>query len=392
MAIFVSDAIIQAMKTIIRNIDAVVSGRIVRKDIVIEDGFFSSAGTGSADKIIDGTDLLAVPGFIDTHIHGIGGSGTEDGTSEAILNMSATLAQAGVTSFFPTIYTDTMPRILLDEKAITEASGKENGAEIAGIHLEGPFISQNRIGAQNPAGRLDPDEKVFMGMLDAGKGLVKAMTIAPELPGTEEIARLSRKNGVVLLMGHTDAGYEEAVHGMEIGIRHATHLFNAMSGFQHRKPGVVGCALMNDAMSAEIIADGKHVNPEIVRYLIKSKGPDKIAVITDSLRPTMQKDGVKTANGVEVEMGDGLWVTKGRPELIQGSALTMHKAFVNLVSWGIPITEASQVTSTTPARIYGLSDRGEIMPGKRADLVVMDRNLGIRFTIIKGEISCGTAN
>ena len=195
-----------------------------------------------------------------------------------------------------------------------------------------------------------------------------------------------------MLMGHTDATYEEAMHGMDIGIRHTTHLFNAMSGFSHRKPGVVGCALMHDQMSVEIIGDGKHVNKDIVKFVIETKGAENTVIITDSLRPTMQDEGLLTANGVEVEMGDGLWVTKGKPELIQGSSLTMHKAFVNLVTWGLPVTTASAVTSTTPASIYSLSDRGEIMDGKRADLVVMDKDLNIKFTMIKGEIICGTAN
>ena len=358
---------------------------------MVEDGIFRSFD-GKPDRTIDGTGLTAVPGFIDTHIHGVGGYGTEDGTEEAVLSMSRTLAEAGVTSFFPTIYTDTMERILMDEDAIASASGKEEGASIAGIHIEGPFISPNRIGAQNPAGRLDPDMKAFSAMIAAGKGKVRAMTAAPELPGMEKIAAAAKESGVVLLMGHTDATYEEAMKGMDMGIRHTTHLFNAMSGFQHRKPGVVGCALMHDAMTVEIIADGKHVHQDIVLYVIKAKGPERTVVITDSLRPTMQKSGALTANGVAVEMGDGLWVTKGRPDLIQGSALTMHRAFVNLVHWGLPIEEASAVTSTTPARIYSLSDRGEIAPGRRADLVVMNRNLGIEFTMINGECICGTAN
>ncbi len=378
------------MKKIIKNINAVIAGRLINTDIGIENGVFcNAAGNG---EIIEGNDLIAVPGFIDTHIHGIGGYGTEDGTEEAILAMSSSLAEAGVTSFFPTIYTDTMERITKDEKAIVSARGKEKGASIAGIHIEGPFISPNRIGAQNPLGRLNPDKDAFDTMLSCGGGLIKAMTIAPELEGVDKIAQLASENGIVLLMGHTDATYEEAVHGMELGIKHTTHLFNAMSGLQHRKPGVVGCVLMNREMRTEIIADGKHVRPEIVKFLIETKGPEKIAVITDSLRPTMQKEGIKTANDVEVEMGDGLWVTKGRPDLIQGSALTMHKAFTNLVSWGIPLEIASRVTSTTQAEIYSLKDRGEILPGKRADLVVMDRNLRIKFTMINGEIVCGTAN
>lgn len=380
------------MEILIKNIKAVISGRVTETDIAISGNHFSPAGEKKYEKVIDGHGLLAVPGFIDTHIHGIGGYGTEDGTEEAILGMSKSLAKAGVTSFFPTIYTDTMERITADERAIVAAHGKEKGASIAGIHIEGPFISPNRIGAQNPLGRLEPSKEAMDTMLASGGGLIKEMTIAPELPGVEEIVKIARNKGIIPSMGHTDATYDEAMKGMDMGIRHTTHLFNAMSALKHRNPGVVGCALLNDAMSVEIIGDGKHVHPDIVKYVINTKGRDRTVIITDSLRPTMQDEGILTANGVEVMMGDGLWVTKGKPDLIQGSALTMHKAFVNLVSWGVPIDTASYITSTSAAKLYGLSDRGEIRPGLRADLVVMDMNLGIKFTVINGEIVCGTTN
>ena len=177
-----------------------------------------------------------------------------------------------------------------------------------------------------------------------------------------------------------------------MGIRHTTHLFNAMSGLMHRYPGVVGAALMHDDVNAEIIGDGRHVHKDIVMFVIRTKGTDKVAIITDSLRPTNQREGILTANGVEVEMGDGLWVTKGNPDLIQGSCLTMHKAFRNLVSWGLTIPEASAVTSTTPARIYGLDDRGSLKEGCRADIVLLDSDLGIRKVFIGGEMICGTAS
>ncbi len=379
------------MRIAIRDIDAVKGGRIAKTDIIVEDGKFTEK-SGSCDREIDGRGLLAVPGFIDTHIHGIGGCGTEDGDEDSILTMSSCLAAAGVTSFFPTIYTDTMERILKDERAIVQAHGKEKGASIAGIHIEGPFISPRRIGAQNPAGRLDPSPSAMEAMIAEGCGLTRAMTAAPELEGIREIAKIAEKHGIVMLMGHTDASYEEASAGIKMGFRHAAHLFNAMSGINHRKPGTAGCILMHDEMTAEIIADGRHVHPDLVKFVIRTKGADKVAVITDSLRPTMQREGKLTANGVEVEMKDGLWVTKDNPELIQGSALTMHRAFVNLINWGIPVEEASMVTSSAPARIYGLSDRGEIAAGKRADLAVMDRNLEIRFTMVNGGIVCGTAS
>ena len=380
------------MLTLIKDVMAVRNGRIERTDLWIENGIISRDNGQKPDRSIDGKGLTAIPGFIDTHIHGIGGKGTEDSSAEAILTMSEELAKEGVTAFFPTIYTDTMERILGDEKAIVEAKGREKGAIIAGIHVEGPFISPGKIGAQNPLGRQDPSIETFKAIVKEGNGMVKAMTCAPELPGIERIAEAAADEGIVLLMGHTDATYDEAMKGVGLGIHHTTHLFNAMSGLMHRYPGVVGAALMHDEVNVEIIGDGKHVHKDIIMYVIRTKGTDKVAIITDSLRPTNQRSGKLTANGVEVEMGDGLWVTKGNPDLIQGSSLTMHKAFKNLVSWGLSIQEAAAVTSTTPARIYRLEDRGSLEEGKRADIVLLDSDLGIKEVFIGGETRCGTAS
>ncbi|MBO5770018.1 MAG: N-acetylglucosamine-6-phosphate deacetylase [Spirochaetales bacterium] len=356
------------------------------RELWITDGVFTEKIPGVEYETIDAEGLYALPGFIDTHIHGFGGKGTEDGDKNSILKMSEILAKTGVTSFFPTIYTDTQERIIRDIKACTEASGEEKGASIAGIHVEGPFISPDRIGAQNPLGRLSPSKDDFMNMLNAGKGLIKAMTMASELDGIEEIAKLAIENNVKPLLGHTNANYEETVKGASFGITHATHLFNAMSGLHHRNPGVVGAVLSEKNMTAEIIADGKHVAPAAIKAVFAAKGKEGIVIITDSLRPTLQEDGVKTANGVEVEMGDGLWVTKGRPELIQGSTLSMDIALKNLVSWGISIEDASYMLSASPADIYKLSDRGRIKNGLRADLVLMDKDLNLKMVIVKGEI------
>lgn len=356
------------------------------RELWIENGVISPKNPCLEYETIDAKGLMALPGFIDTHIHGFGGKGTEDGDKTSILMMSEALAKAGVTSFFPTIYTDTQERILGDIKACTEASGSEIGAEIAGIHVEGPFISPNRIGAQNPLGRLSPDKTALMNMLNAGKGLVKAMTMASELEGIEEIAKLAIENGVKPLIGHTNASCEETLKGASFGITHATHLFNAMTGLHHRNPGVVCAVLSSPSMTAEIIADGKHVAPAAFMAVYAAKGKKGIVVVTDSLKPTKQEDGIKTANGVEVEMGDGLWVTKGRPELIQGSTLSMDIALKNLVSWGISLEDASYMLSTSPADVYGLSDRGRIENGKRADLVLVDKELNLKLVMVKGEI------
>lgn len=356
----------------------------IRHDIYIENGRFADKKEIEY-KEIDGSSLIAIPGFIDTHIHGIGGFGTEDGNPESIIGMSNILIKEGVTTFFPTIYTDTIDRITHDEEAIVHAMGNEKGAEIGGIHVEGPFISPAKIGAQNPDGRKDPSKEVMDRILIAGNGKIKAMTMAPELDGIEIVSQLAIENGIVPLCGHTNATYEQTMRGATFGIRHATHLFNAMTELKNRAPGVVGAVLSSKTMTAEMIGDGKHIHPANIRMVIDKLGADRVAIITDSLKPTRQRIGKLTANGVEVEMGDNLWVTKGNRDLIQGSCLTMLTAFRNLINWGFSIEDSIKMTSTTAARIYSLSDRGSISIGKRADLVLLNTNLDVESVFINGE-------
>lgn len=358
----------------------------IKKDIYITDGLFSEKKEDIEYKEIDANGKIAIPGFIDTHIHGIGGFGTEDSSKDSILGMSKTLIKEGVTSFFPTIYTDTLDRIQRDERAIVEAMGSEEGAEITAIHVEGPFISPKKIGAQNPAGLQKPSKEVMDKILEAGQGRIKAMTMAPEVEDIDLVASMAIENGIVPLCGHTSATYEEAEKGVEYGIKHATHLFNAMTELKNRLPGVVGAVLTDKRMTAEMIGDGKHIHPASMALVFQQIGPDRIVIITDSLKPTRQQSGKLTANGVEVEMGDKLWVTKGNTDLIQGSCLTMLEAFKNLIGWGISIEDAIKMTSTTPARIYSLDDRGSIENGKRADLVLLNTSLGVESVYVNGEL------
>ncbi len=358
----------------------------IKHELYIKDGIFSHKEDGVEYKEIDANGKLAIPGFIDTHIHGIGGYGTEDSSKDSICAMSQYLIKEGVTSFFPTIYTDTLDRIQSDERAIVEAMGHEKGAEITAIHVEGPFISPEKIGAQNPAGRQDPSKEVMETILKAGQGKIKAMTMAPEAANIEIVAKMAIENGIVPLCGHTNATYEETVKGADFGIKHATHLFNAMTELKNRFPGVVGAVLTDDRMTAEMIGDGKHIHPSSMALVFQKLGSDRVVIITDSLKPTRQESGKLTANGVEVEMGDNLWVTKGNRDLIQGSCLTMLEGFKNLLKWGISIEDAIKMTATTPARIYSLTDRGSIEEGKRADLVLLNTNLGVESVYVQGEL------
>lgn len=325
------------------------------------------------------------PGFFDTHIHGIGGFGTEDCSVESILGMSERLADFGITSFLPTIYTCSPDKMIKAIKAIVSAIGKEKGATIEGINLEGPFISPNKIGAQDPDGVQPVSLELWRKLFEAGEGHIKCMTVAPELKNMRTLALEAQKQGVVLSAGHTDAKYENMLEGMQCGILHSTHCFNAMRPLHHRNPGSVGAILIHEDMKTEIICDGIHVHPELVKLLIRDKPVSNILMITDSLRPTMQTEGEKTANGVPAELKDGAWVSKEDNSLFLGSSLTMLKGVENMDKWDINLDDVIQMASTNPARVYKLQDKGIIVPGNKADIAVFDKNFNLKATFINGE-------
>jgi N-acetylglucosamine-6-phosphate deacetylase len=328
-----------------------------------------------------------LPGFIDSHIHGIGGFGTEDNSIDSILGMSQRLADFGVSRFMPTIYTDSSENMLAGIKAIVEAMGQEEGAIIQGINIEGPFISPKRIGAQNPDGVKEVDLELFHQFLEAGQGHIVCMTVAPELKHMRSLALEARKHGVTLLAGHTDASYESIMEGMQCGILHSTHFFNAMSRLHHRNPGTVGAIMIQSNMCAEIICDGVHVHPELVKLLLREKPIDNIVLVTDALKPTKQRTGELFANGVPAVLNEeGAFVSKEDPDLFLGSALTMIQGVRNLISWDISLSDAVQMTSTNAARIYNINKVGSIIPEYDADLTILDENLQFKALFIKGKL------
>ncbi len=337
--------------------------------------------------IIDVDGAFVMPGFIDSHLHGIGGWGTEDREVSSILNMSERLADFGVTAFMPTVYTDVLEKMLESTRAIVSAMGKEKGAKIMGVNLEGPFISMERVGAQNPEGVRKVDLKVFEQLIEAGKGKILCMTVAPELKGMRELALMAREEGIVLLAGHTDATYENIIEGMQAGIFHSTHFFNAMSRLHHRNPGTVGAILIQREMQCEIIADGIHIHPELIKMLLRDKPLDNIVMVTDSLKPTKQRSGQCLANGIPCKVGaDGAFTALDNPDLFLGSGLTMLEGLRNALKWEIPIQQASQMSSTNPARIYNFKKQGMLVPGYTADIVVLDKNLQMKGLFIDGNL------
>lgn len=333
---------------------------------------------------IDVKGAYVSPGFIDTHIHGFGGYGTDDYSTESILKMSELLTPYGVTSFIPTLYSAQEDKLIAGIKAITEAMGKEKGAKILGIHLEGPFISPDRLGVQTPQSLSPVDIDLMERLWEASEGKIVNMTVAPELKNMRELALYCVSKGIVLQAGHTNATYSQMVEGMQVRIYHVTHLFNAMSRMHHRDPGAVGAVFIHPELSCEVIADGIHINPDIIKFLVTCKSLDKIVLVTDALKPTKQTKKPLIANGEEVYL-DKCFYRKS-DNAIAGSALTMIDSVKNIVSYGFTVEQAIHMASTNPARIMRTSHLGLIAPGYDADIVIFNKNLNILHTIIKGNI------
>ena len=362
--------------------------------VLVEDGLISDVFSqkrfekkefDSSVRLVNVYGAFIAPGFIDTHIHGIGGYGTEDEGTEPVLEMSRLLAQWGVTAFNPTLYPSEPERMLRAIRDITSAMGREEGARIMGLHLEGPFISPQRLGVQKPETVQPVDLQLMERLWEASSGHIVNMTVAPELKHMRELALYCIKRGIILQAGHTNADYENMAEGMQVGILHSTHLFNAMRRLDHRNPNAVGAILIHPEMSCEIIADGFHVHPDLFKLLLRNKPIDKIVLVSDGLKPTEQKEGPFFANNEEVYYHDGVFHRKS-DDVIAGSGLTMIRGIKNLITEGFSPEDAVKTATLNPAQIMRYNNQGAVIPGRFADITVFDYDFKIRLVMIGGKI------
>ena len=350
------------MKTVFKNL--CVDGRIT--DITAENGIIKKVGTVS-EPGIDFHGMRAYPGLIDIHTHGMGGMDTMDADFELMAELQA---KNGTTTFFPTTMTASHEAIV----RVLTAPLPDKGARLEGFHLEGPYINEKYKGAQNSAYVRRPDIDEFKAFDN-----VKLITIAPEAEGAEEFIKNSR---AVICLGHTDADYETAMRAARAGAKCLTHTFNAMPPLHHRQPSLIGAAFDSD-MYVQVICDGKHIHPSVIRILYKLFGADRMILISDSMRATGLCDGDYEFGGLTITVKDK--TARTQDGALAGSTSTLFECVRCATEFGIPESDAFKMASETPARLMGLN-RGKIFAGYDCDLIVLNDKNEIDTVIIGGEI------
>ncbi|MGR3763218.1 N-acetylglucosamine-6-phosphate deacetylase [Rossellomorea sp. NS-SX7] len=383
---------------IIRNQKIYAENGIIENGFIkIESGIISEIGEmselqddGESVGVSLPRNASVIPGMIDVHIHGVNGADTMDATKEALDTMTATLPKEGTTSLLATTMTESKENI---EKALINTgeyiqAGQEAGkAEILGIHLEGPFINSGKAGAQPLDHIVPPSVEVFQKWQTDSLNHIKLVTLAPEMDEGHELIRHLKDNGIVASAGHSNATYDEMSEAIDKGVCHVTHLFNQMSGFHHREPGIVGAALNRKELMVELIADGIHVRPEAVDIAFQQITEERMILITDSMRAKCLKNGQYDLGGQMVTVKDGMALLD--EDTLAGSVLEMKTAFQNIQRYtGCSVQEAVKITSENPAKQLGVFDRkGSIAAGKDADLVILDEQMDVFMTICKGKIA-----
>lgn len=354
-----------------------------KADILIENEKITEIGENlNRGEMIDLSDCIIFPGFIDIHIHGCAGADISDSSEASLDTMSCFLAKNGVTSFCPATMTLPQENLVRQFKTASRYIGKETGAYMHGINMEGPYIAYTRKGAQ-------PGEYIRLPDIDEFKMLnsicrISLVDLAPELNGSFEFAREASKYCTVS-QAHTDADFITAQAGYANGFSHATHLFSAMPPIEHRAPGAVVAAFDSADSTAELICDGLHAHPPILRMAFRLLGEDRSVVVSDAMKAAGCGDG-------EFELGgQKVFVKNGKASLADGnfagSTTNLHNEFLNLISFGIPLKQALKSCTVNPAKVIGVDDKtGSLKEGKLADILVVDKEFNIKMVIVKGRI------
>ncbi len=370
---------------IITNARVLVGGDILKcTDVLIEDGRIAAVGKClKGAKKIDACGALLAPGFVDLHIHGCAGDETMDGGS-AVKCMAAWLPRTGVTAFLPTTMCDSLENTRQALAAVKLAMDEPEGAIVLGTHLEGPFLNASRKGAQPERYVKNPSLDAYARIVEGYEALPRVLTVAPEVDGAMELIEIL-KDKLALSGGHTDATAEQFLEAVDAGITQVTHLFNAMSPFTHRAPGVAGAALSDPRVRVQLIADLVHLHPVALKVAWRCKGAVGCLLITDAMAATGMPDGDYRlgANLVQVRSS----VARLENGALAGSTLTMDRAVRNMVkAVGVPEAEALRMASEYPCDAIGEKERGRIEPGMLADLVLLDGDYTPLLTVARGEV------
>ncbi len=375
----------------------ILGGRVVmpfrvleRGTVIIRNGRIVEVSEGArapsaGETVIQAEGLTVAPGLVDIHVHGAVGYDTMDATPEAIQAMARFFARHGVTGFLPTTMTANREDTLAAIRNVTRCLGPcAGGAEVLGLHLEGPYVNESQAGAQlvsaiRPAGR-EEYEPFFQA------GPVRLITLAPEVPENRELIPYALARGAAVSLGHSQASYEEVLEAVALGASQATHTFNGMPPLHHRQPGIVGAVLSCDDLRAQLIVDLIHIHPAVVKIVVRAKGPERTILVTDAMRAAGLSDGLYDLGGqaVTVQRGEAR-LASGR---LAGSTLTLEWAVRNAMDAAqLPLEQALQMATITPAQSLGLAGRkGSLEPGKDADVILLDEGLEVALTMVRGEV------
>jgi N-acetylglucosamine-6-phosphate deacetylase len=362
--------------------------------IVIRDGVIESVGPRSGVSLpagateVQATDLIATPGFVDVHIHGAGGHDVMEGTDDALKAVAKMIASHGTTSFLATTVTANPDAICKSSEGIAKYIALQHQApdlraEVLGIHFEGPFISPVRRGVHPPEWIHLPSADMLAKFIEAAGGHAQLITIAPELLGAMPCIEAARNAGLVVGMGHTDANYEQARAAIAHGVHHAIHVYNAMRPFSHRDSGVIGAVLTSPEVTAELIADGIHVEDIAMKMLLQAKGAAGVILISDGTAATGMPDGKYMLGEMEVTVSGG--VCRNSEGKLAGSALTLDRSLRNIVKLGIPVGDALRMLTLNPAKLLGIEfKKGSLRAGADADILLLDSALNVTEVYTRG--------